>query len=425
MFYLNVGHAWSIVEDVAADAVILPALRSSSVAILRRDPDKLPATVLFDPQAYVLSYEIRDDEVEAYEGMLLKMAMYPWFGMISQSFDSSEQSQAEHKKEIKAQLPALWAARSDPSRNWQSVVRSCLDFQRQFGVSTPILPAFAIRDPEDDLGSYFDALDDALEVLEPADGSPFVTIALDRSALAHRSPADNDLIAALADGLTARRGVERVYVVVTAETSSHVRLTNPRVVGSFLRLVRLLSGSLEVVVNFVECLGLAALGVGASGYGCGYFTKGRTFRLTDFRVRGGGAAYPKFHSPRLALDFAPQDDLDERLARNGLLWYVDEDETPFSTDLLEVLRAGGQTQYVDLWRESMSNTSAAQRHFAVAHATLAAEAVGWDTRRTRRWIQQAEASWVYLADRFERDPFSVADGVHLRPWRDAIERVTS
>ena len=412
MFYLDVGYFWDVLEDVDVDGAIFRASGIDMPSALRRDHER-PSDVLFDPQLYLSDYDLDPD---LHESLVLRLCMYEWFGASPPTFDSAASTRREYRNALRDQLPELWSERTDPNQNWQEAVDAALDFQRNFQATGLILPSPLIRDPEDDLSRFFERLDDGL-ASAPDDAPLYVTVALDEGAIAHRDPTSNDLVESLADGLTARPEIERVYLVLTSEASPHVQIVNPNVVGSFLRLVSMLS-SLEVVVNFVECLGIASLGFGATGYCASFYTKGRNLRISDYIARGGGAAYPRFHSANLALDFDPTDDV-QRLRDRRLLHYLNDDWTTASDNLRGALQQGLSVADVADWRKARNNTKASRKHFAQVHTRMGN--MDWTPDSVFQWVQGAEAAWIYLSDLFENNPLSVPDGLHLRPWRNAVE----
>lgn len=413
MFYLNVGYQYGILDEVEVDGAIVYPSRTSQVDALKRDYD-FPEERLFDPQMYLSDYNL---DPENHLQLVKRLCQYDWFGAPVRDHDSGEETRTDYKNEIKEDTDTLWPQRTEPQHRWRDAVEECFEFQRQFGATKYIAPTPLIRDPEDDLNEYFQCLDEVLDA-DPSDKPTLVSVTLDRDAIFHRDPDNNDLIDSLADTLQTHPSVEGAYISLTSSADPHFRIISSKVAGNFLRLVSLLSDELEtVVVNFVECLGLACLGVGADGYGSGYFNKGRAFRVSDYHEEGFGIAYPHFHSGNLCLDFDPERDM-QRLHDNRLLHYLEDDWTDASEDLREAFDDDIPIDVLGNWKRSRSNYSQARLHFAQNHKQLGSE--NWDADKTLRWIQDAESAWKYFEGRFSEEPLDRPDGRHLTPWRKAI-----
>jgi hypothetical protein len=410
MFLLNVGYQWSDLDG------------QDCASLLRRARPGQLARVLFDPQLYLLEYDLAPAD---HGGLLKNLATYGWFGMGAPGFDSTETNRRDWLKDVKDSIDDLWASRTSPLADWREAVRSAVDVQAAFGCSEVILPSPLLADPEDNLDNYFALLDDAVEVASPRTQLPLLaSIPMDERFLAHRTPGGSPVVEALADGLTVRDRLAGVYMTLSTEASSSVLVINPRVVGSLLRLSSLIGrdAGLLVVTNFVESLGLASLGFGGTAYGSGFSVKSRCLRVSDYVDRGGGAAYPKFNSVALGLEFSPEPDL-ERLRDAKLLRYLKNDGTPAGQPVLDALANRQDTASVPAWERRRNNVAAARLHYAQNHVAWAKRS--WDAGAIQAWLQDAEASWSYISQRFEDAPLSEADGRHLGPWRRAVDELTA
>lgn len=419
MFLLNVGYQWSDLH--AANGAIFRASGQDCESLLRRDRPAHLSRVLFDPQLYLLDYALAPAD---HAGLLKNLSTFGWFGMGTPSFDSAETNRRDWLKEVKENIDDLWNDRISPLANWPETVRTAIDAQVAFKCTEIILPSPLQADPEDNLDSYFMLLDDAIEVASRRTNLPLLaSVPMDERLLAHRAPSQSQVVEALADGLTARDRLAGVYLTLSTDASSSVLVINPCVVGSILRLSTLIGqdAGLLVVTNFVECLGLATLGFGGSAYGSGFTVKSRCLRISDYVDRSGGAAYPKFHSVRLGLEFSPEPDL-ERLRDARLLRYLGDDGTPAGKPVLDALSAGRDTASVPAWERRKNNVAAARLHYVQNHAGWAAR--DWDAEAVQTWLQDAEATWSYLAKRFEDAPLGEANGRHLGPWRRAVDELT-
>lgn len=422
MFLLNIGYQWGVSETVEMDGAVFRAAGQDMETALRRPAVGGLQEKLFDPQLHLLDYEL---DAEAYPTLLSKLATYPWFGMAPPSYESEEGAKRGWLSEIRGQIAAIWQARVSPYEDWPTAVGDCVRFQADFGCSKVLIPSGLLSDPEDDLDAYFTRLDDAIEVARDRTDLPLLAmVPIDQGALAHRPAEANQLVSALADGLTARDGIVGVYISLSTETATNMRILNPRVAGSLVRFTSLLAGASDfhTVVNFAECLGLVCLGVGASAYGAGYSLKSRCLHVADHRDQGGGPGYPKFHSASLCMDFYSSTDL-EKLRDARLLRYLAADRTEASAPLLDALAQGEDVDEISVpsWAQRMNNLTEARRHFAELHA--AAGRRTWSAEATLEWLQDAEAAWSYFSARFEDEPLEVTDGRHLGPWRRAVEAI--
>jgi len=227
MFLLNVGYQWSDIESAGADGAIFRASGQDCESLLRRDRPGVLSRVLFDPQLYLLDYALAPAE---HGGLLKNLATYPWFGMGTPGFDSGETNRRDWLKDLKENIDALWTSRGDPFANWSETVEAAVDTQIAFGCSEIILPSPLLADPEDNLDRYFALLDDAVDVALQRTALPLLaSVPMDEGLVAHRAPGTNQVVEALADGLTARDRISGVYVSLSTETSTTVLIINPRV----------------------------------------------------------------------------------------------------------------------------------------------------------------------------------------------------
>ena len=418
MFLLNVGYQWGILDEGEVSGAVFSATGQDLETAARRTPPQSLDTVLFDPQLYLVDYAL---EPEDYPSLLVKLCTYPWFCANAPGYDSGEGPRRDWLTAIRGDIADIWSGREDAEGKWDEVVSACIGFQERFGCTSVILPSRLLADPEDSLDEYFIKLDEALAIAGSMTELPILaSVPIDERLVAHRDPGKSEIVEALADGLTAREAVSSVYITVSRESSPAVQIVNPKVAGAVLRLCSLLSSSnrMSVTVNYLDSLGVAALGFGATAYGSGFSQKARCLRLGDYRDRDGGAAYPKFTSFRMGLDFYPDPDLD-KLRNARLLRYLDGDRTKASTSLLDALASGHRASSVAQWAQRKNNVAAAKTHYIQLHERVSREK--WNPGTVHAWLQDAESKWVYLAARFEDDPLDVPNGKHLAPWRRAVE----
>ncbi len=420
MFLLNVGYQWSIVKEAPVSGAVFRASGQDLEGSLRRLRPNHLQSVLFDPQLQFLDYQL---DTQDYPTLIARLCTYPWFCMDAPDYDSGEGARSDWLKEIKANVEAVWNDRRVVDDDWESVIHSSVAFQERFGCTEIILPSKLLADPEDSLDSYFDHLDEAVEVASKVTERPvLVGVPMDEGLVAHRDPQTSEVVEALADGISARGTVGGVYLTVSSDVGPGMHILNPKAAGAILRLCQLLGrdAGLRVVVNFVESLGLAALGFGAKAYASGFSRKGRCFRLEDYQDREGGAAYPKFHSRRLGLDFYPEADL-SKLRDSRMLRYLEADRSPSGAPLLDALSRGLDATAVPQWEQRRNNVRTSKLHYAEVHSAAGKE--DWTPDRVQAWLQDAESAWLYLSSRFEDDPLTAPQGRHLAPWRRAVEHL--
>lgn len=415
MFYYNVGYQSSMLQSVPVEGVILRASAQTSGHLEERDY-ALPSSVLFDPQLYWLDLPL---DPTANQPLIARLSSYPWFGIPAEARDGAPITAWFGR--LKEAAESNWANRTDPRQSWDQAVAAAVQTQLGVGVTKVILPSFLISNPHDDLDQYFALQNAAVKKAREVTDLPLLaTIALNDRAVYHDDPSESLLLDALADGVSAAEDLDGAYVIVAAESMSRERHVTKNVVGSVLWLSKALGGDVgqDVIVNFVECLGLAACAFGASGYGSGYSRKSKRLCLDDYG-QGGGPGYPSFHSLNYVLDLRPERDL-ERIRDLRLLPRLAGDRTTTSAPLLDALDQGGNARDVVEWAENPNNLTRAREHYARRHANGAHH--GADPESALDWLQSAEENWVYLLNRTEEDPLQ-CDGTHLASWRAAVEMI--
>lgn len=419
MFIQNLGYSWSS-EAGAGNAVLLRASGQDIEAALRRDQPL--EDVLFDPQLYFLDLEVSP---EKHPDLITKLATYPWFGIGAPGYDSDEGTRRDWAAGINEQVGKYWGKRDDPTNDWPETVRAAVEFQVRFQARAVILPATLIADPETDLAGDLQRLDEAVDVARKMTDLPlYASVPLEEGAIKHRDARANSLVEALADAISAREQLAGAYVPLAQLSMPKDRITNRKVVSALLQLSRKLGreAGLKVIMNFIDGLGALCVAAGATAYGTGYKQKSRRLSPVDYKTRKGGSPLPKFHSLSLFLDFYPERDL-ERLRDQKLLRYIARDKTPAAAPLLAALRAGANTNTVAPWEERKGNTPAAESHYAQVHGSYKSRVASFEDALT--WVQEAEAAWLYLQERFKEDPLDAAEGAHLAPWRAAMEELAA
>lgn len=422
MYYTNLAYRWRVGYPLG-HGVCVSAWGVNSHRALTRDSlssvdQRQPK--LFDPQLYLreLIYPDCDNAVR-------RLSTYEWINPHARPYDSSSTLSQWEQSVVDAVDPWPVPLATDPGEI-APLCDACIQFQTEFGVDQIILPSPLISDPQSDLSVEMRWLDCGVAAVPKDCRLPLLaTIAISDSCLVHRAPPENDLLHAIADQVTAERGIDGVYVVVEqSEASGPPFIRDQKVAWSLLWLSHVIGGKLglRVVVNYADVFGLACLACGATSFVSGPTTKSRRLCFADFQSRGGGGALPKFYSHALIMDLLPSRDIEMKLMHRRLGRYIYGDITPASGPLLAALRNGIPTDLVPDWREQVNNTSASSSHYQErvmsAAEEIAAEADPVSTCLT--WLQDAERDAGYLATRCEDDPLS-PDHRHIASWRSALE----
>jgi hypothetical protein len=422
MFLMNVGWKWSIVPERGPHGVIFNASGVDLESALRRErPSGLPDEVYFDPQLYLLSLPY-----DTAPRTCRKLATYPWFPIETPDFDSGEVSIRDWIENVGEAISERWppVLPSDPDAI-NNVIRQSIDFQQQFGVSEIILPSPLTNFPESDLSVEMTWVDEGIRVASAIDKPFLVTFAISDACLLHVDPSDNQLLQLAIDQFTAREEIPGVYLVIEHSRGESNRIVHARVAWALLEFCYYVgkSAGKKVLVNYTDTFGLACLAAGAKGFASGLSTKSKRLHFEDFVERGGGGAFPKFYAHSTICDYLPERDL-ERLRDLHLLRLIQNDRTPASSSLFDVLTSGGSVGSIPEWRESKNNLSGSRDHFIQRVRTAVDQINGRSENEKREiilaWLQDAERTVNYLNERFS-DEALYDDGRHVRAWRSAFE----
>jgi len=422
MFLMNVGWKWSIVPERGPHGVIFNASGVDLESALRRErPSGLPDEVYFDPQLYLLSLPY-----DTAPRTCRKLATYPWFPIETPDFDSGEVSIRDWIENVGEAISERWPpVLPSDSDTINNVIRQSIDFQQQFGVSEIILPSPLTNFPESDLSVEMTWVDEGIRVASTIDKPFLVTFAISDACLLHVDPSDNQLLQLAIDQFTAREEIPGVYLVIEHSRGESNRIVHARVAWALLEFCYYVgkSAGKKVLVNYTDTFGLACLAAGAKGFASGLSTKSKRLHFEDFVERGGGGAFPKFYAHSTICDYLPERDL-ERLRDLHLLRLIQNDRTPASSSLFDVLTSEGSVGSIPEWRESKNNLSGSRDHFIQRVRTAVDEINGKSENEKREiilaWLQDAERTVNYLNERFS-DEALYDDGRHVRAWRSAFE----
>ncbi len=417
MFHLNVGHQWTLAGTDGLKGIVLLPSYIYSERIVRKADFNVPS-LLLDPQLYLIGIE-----AESRTKACSRLASYPWFGVDVPEFESDGQTRRDWEMDIRERIDALWSGEvpEDPL----SAAYSAVEFQITVGCTTIILPTPLMTEREAEgevLGEWLDA---GLEAADDQDAAVpiLATIAVDESVLNEASFGVGGLLEALVDEVTARDGIDGVYIVVAQRRAvGHPFQAHAAVVRAYFHLSCLSSrsGMSEILCNFADVAGLAAAGAGATGFATGQSHALRALNLEGFRDDGFGRPYPRLYSNPACTEYLTESDLDQ-IVRLRLLRRV-SDSTAESARLMEVLRRGGTAAQLPNWAEAQGNMKSAQKHFVqrmVREGKRMARTQSLSDRRDliMDWLEGARASTLFIANRVGSE---LGRSAPVDEWRDLI-----
>lgn len=420
MFLLNLGYKWTFAQlDGLKGAVVLPC--GNSRPRVERDHPGDFQTLLFDPQLYLAGIE-----VEPRVKTCARLAGYPWFGVRKvANFDSGLEKRKDWEAKLRDQVLNHWPGRA--SSDLAKSASSAVEFQMEFGCTSVILPTPLVDEREDEaslIGTWLDAGLEAAEELETP--QPLLaSVALAEHTLTERAFDAGGLIEAVVDQVTARPNIDGVYIVVVQSgAAAHPFEASAAVARAYLHLSRDFAavGMRQILTNFADLVGLAAMGVGATGFGSGQSSSLRGVYADGFRDEGGGIALPHYYSHKSATEYRTESDLG-RIVKKRLFRRI-ADETQASAPLVAALRGGGSASSLPNWVESQNILAAAHQHYL--ERLLAEGATLHKARKNQRldavleWLEAAEGTIAMLDKRLgER----VGRAATVDLWRDIIDNL--
>jgi hypothetical protein len=426
MFFLNVGYRRNLTAaEEGYDGVLYVAFGHDRER-LSRAPRADTGAVLFDPQLYLAGLD-----AEKCSKFCARLASYPWFGVEGlPQFDSGTSTRQEWMKQVQQAVAERWPGKVPTGVDEiAEASRSAISFQLELGCSQIILPSPLLIEPEQEAeaqGEWLDAAlivaDSEFDVEEPV----LATVALHDSVLSDDAFSVGGLLDTIADQVTARSGLDGVYIAIEQAASAHPFETPDRVLRAYLRLCQTFAkhGYDTVLPNFVDVFGLSCMAAGATGFANGPSHPLRRLSPSSFQDESFGIALPHFYSHRLIAELLPEQDLD-RLAARGLIARV-RDVTPHSQALMETLVAKGSAAALPQWAESRNNQTTASKHFirrlANEEGKLSELGVPERIERVRDWLIGADATSRYLDDRLR--PEELAGKVApARRWLACLDSI--
>lgn len=414
MFLCNIRGKWIVPANALPAGLVVHA---ASKDCERPFGDERPGLLLVDPNVYLWGLRYEDcSRVCQY------LSTYPWVPIDVPAYaDSQYTKRAEWLlEEVGPAVAAAWPPiPPEDDAELSRLITACIDWQVSRGVGAVVLPAPLVDNMGVRLDEYVRWLDLGLTCAEERGVDALMSLPLAERVLP-------GLLDDVLDVLTSRRNLRGLYVCV--ETTNGSRYITDQPVTRALLEISYHVGyrhRAKVIVNFADILGLACLGVGASGFATGYTLKDRQLALSDFEeAGGGGGAYPRLLSLAACSRFRTGRDM-EALRDRRLLPRLGGDRTDASAPLFDALTAGQGAADVPGWEENYNNDAGARAHLNQLLVGVAAQVMALGDLESRagrvfEWLQDAEMLSDYLQRRFDEDPLDEM-GACTRSWRGTYE----
>jgi hypothetical protein len=249
----------------------------------------------------------------------------------------------------------------------------------------------------------------------------FATVAISDACL-RLKPSENQLLRIIVDAVSAREGLDGVYLVVeqAGEAPDTRSCGSERTLSSLLHLVHAFANDagLRVGVNFIGPFGLVCEAVGAEWWATNWYVSLRRLRLAD-KV-GKGRSFPLFWSYPCALDIHMDKEFD-KLVNAGHLMSISE-TTPASAGLLTAAASGRRASQVPAWSYRQSNVSATKAHYLgsaisrdAQHGKLSGSA---RLDHVERWLADALTRTKEIEAAL--GPDRKTNTQHVQPWLEAL-----
>jgi hypothetical protein len=426
VFYNNALYRFKLPEGAPATVAgsILNASAMSAAQFMRRNFRTYPYLQhrALDPQLYLAGL---DRNVA--RSTVANLATWPWFVRdVVPEFDSGEHGSLKRWEElVNDDLIAAWpgTAPTEPGDIYEAV-RSCVQRQIELGCEVVILPSplTTVAATTYELETaYLDAgvrVATELQVHIPV----LATIALSDNLLRGASAFEHPLLHTVSSQLAARRQINGAYIVIEQANEPGYACVSRDTVMALLLLVDDLSrgAAKSVYVNFSGNFGAVLTAAGASVWGSGYYLSQRRLQLAHFSDAGGGPAYPRFYSLRLAGDVGVENDI-PLIYRSGLASRVIT-RSDASAGILRAFEAGSYPASVPDWVYRPNNVPTATQHYYEVTNRIGAflASLGPEHRieMVQRWLDRA----VQLTEDLDRIGVSHthSDLVHQRVWLEAF-----
>ena len=374
---------------------------------------------LFDPQLYLSSL---DPNVAAKS--VVNLASWPWFcpGVVP-DYDSDTHTSVKNWKDMHGDaLLRSWpnCMPSDPQQI-ADAARAAVKTQLELGCEMIILPVplttiatrqFATETQWIDAG--IEACR-ALKVRIPV----LATVAISDTVLRGVEPAQNPLLHAISNQLSARPELAGAYILPEmASENGYVCTSRDTLLSLLLLTDDLVRGAGKTaLVNYVGTFGTVASAVGASIWASGYYRSQRRLKLADFEDQIA-RAMPRYQSLRLAGDIGLQEDIERAYAQYGDRLLTD------TKDGLTLTRALASGTYPPAeWEYAQSNITAAAGHYnevAYKFGQLATQTPERRIDTVQRWLE-GSVQWVGKLQQIGVTASAQTELTHQAVWLNAFE----
>lgn len=404
MFFLNVGYKWTAVAnlDELSAAVFLPT--GNIKMRMARSTVSEPGRVLFDPQLYLAGIP-----AHSCTKVCTRLASYPWFQVPDLPEQGPDQKVREWEQEVRGRIEGTWPGKVPEGASIAAAALQAVQFQLDLGCSHVILPAPLLEDREDEAQTAADWIDAGLEAAAALDvGQPVLaTVALLDSVLNDESFEATGFVETVVDQMTARSGLDGVYMLVVQSATRHPFDIGRRELKALCHLSRAFSraGYAVILTNFVDVFGLVCMAFGASGFATGPSQSLRRISLQALEDEGGGRVFPHYYAHRSVTEYLTESDLD-RVVEKRLVRRI-KDSTSYSANLLAALEQGRSARDLPDWVETRNNYRRAHMHFLsrmVKEGRRLGELPGVERGAVvRGWLEDAEANALYIAEKLGGD----------------------
>jgi hypothetical protein len=406
MYLLNLGHRWNLLGTEGVQGVVLLPSRNSLVK-LQRSPRPDSQAVLLDPQLYLASLNAADCTK-----VCANLASFPWFGIDQMpAFDSGEQTRTQWNQAMREQVIQQWPGQEPKDAGIDEACRAAIETQIQLACTHVILPSPLITEREDEAQRQAEWLDTGLLACADLDVSQpiLATVALYDGVINDAAFEAAGFLDTVVDQITAREGIDGVYIVVAQSKFEHPFSTPTRTYRAYAHLAKAFAaaGYDSVITNFADAFGLVCTAFGATAMASGQSQSLRRLSVLDFRDAGGGLAIPYFYSHKIIAELATETDLDNIVAKR-LLRRVEDVTTYSQTLMTELAKSGppkGSARNLPPWAESQNNLTMAYRHLVCRLATEQAKLVKLGSQprldAVRDWLESSTANMLFVKDRLK------------------------
>lgn len=421
MFLLNLDYRWNLSTELERLQGVIYLPTGSTSERIARAPTAEVRRILLDPQLYLAGLDAKKSTKTC-----ARLATYPWFGVDAPEFDSSAASRKDWENSVRDIIADSWPQSVPQGDGVYAACRSALEFQMNLPCTHLLIPTPLIVEREDEAQSLAEWLDSGLEAAQDLDvGQPLIaTVAVAESALNDAASEPAGFLDSIIAQVTAREGLDGVYIVVMQTYARHPFETAALVDGAYLHLSRAFAeqGYDAIITNFACVFGMVCLGVGATGMAIGPSQKLRRLSMSGYDEQKGGLPLPRFYSHKAISEYLPETELG-RIMERRCLGRI-RDITPYSEGLMEILDNGGSAADVPEWAESKNNCAAAQRHFLHRLSQEARQVSRLTANRRRRqireWLEEAIGTTLYLERRLSGYP-STGQSAPSENWLELLD----